>query len=385
VRVDAPVSVFLVLAAVVLFSIKVEHWVPRARVFGSVLLSIFFAGVLANIGILPGQSSAYSMLGGLGVSLGIALVLLGVNLDSIRRAGPRMAAAFGLGAVGTGLGATLAAPLLYGALGPETWKLAGQYAGTYIGGGVNMVAVGRTVGTSPEVFTAAVAADNVTTAAWLMVCLSVPVVLRRWWPVHEGTDRQTDADVAAEGAAEVARFTRTRGPLTLEHTATLVVLAVGAVWAASALARAVPRVPEVLWLTTIVLLVAQVPSVRRLTGGLLLGNYVLHLFLASLGAQSIVMEIVRVGPAVFYFTVVVVVVHGLLLFGAGRLLGFDLPTLAVASQANVGGPPSAMALATARGYTDQLLPGVAVGLVGYAIGNYAGVGVAHLVRLWLGS
>jgi uncharacterized membrane protein len=296
-----------------------------------------------------------------------------------------MAAAFGLGAVGTGLGATLAAPLLYGALGPETWKLAGQYAGTYIGGGVNMVAVGRTVGTSPEVFTAAVAADNVTTAAWLMVCLSVPVVLRRWWPVHEGTDRQTDADVAAEGAAEVARFTRTRGPLTLEHTATLVVLAVGAVWAASALARAVPRVPEVLWLTTIVLLVAQVPSVRRLTGGLLLGNYVLHLFLASLGAQSIVMEIVRVGPAVFYFTVVVVVVHGLLLFGAGRLLGFDLPTLAVASQANVGGPPSAMALATARGYTDQLLPGVAVGLVGYAIGNYAGVGVAHLVRLWLGS
>jgi uncharacterized membrane protein len=97
------------------------------------------------------------------------------------------------------------------------------------------------------------------------------------------------------------------------------------------------------------------------------------------------MEIVRVGPAVFYFTLVVVSVHGLLLFGTGRLLGWDLPTLAVASQANVGGPPSAMALATARGYTDLLLPGVAVGLVGYAVGNYAGVGIAHLVRLWLGA
>ncbi len=59
-------------------------------------------------------------------------------------------------------------------------------------------------------------------------------------------------------------------------------------------------------------------------------------------------RIPRVGPAIFYFTVVVVVVHGLLLFGAGWAVGLDLPTLAVASQANVEGPASAMALATAR-------------------------------------
>jgi uncharacterized membrane protein len=39
-----------------------------------------------------------------------------------------------------------------------------------------------------------------------------------------------------------------------------------------------------------------------------------------------------------------------------------------------------MALATARGYTDRLLPGVAVGLLGYAAGNYVGFLVAALVR-----
>lgn len=36
----------------------------------------------------------------------------------------------------------------------------------------------------------------------------------------------------------------------------------------------------------------------------------------------------------------------MLLFGVGRMIRLDLPTLAVASQANVGGPASAMALAT---------------------------------------
>jgi uncharacterized membrane protein len=57
----------------------------------------------------------------------------------------------------------------------------------------------------------------------------------------------------------------------------------------------------------------------------------------------------------------------------------------VASQANVGGPASAIALATARGYTDRLLPGMAVGLLGYAVGNYSGLAIASLMRGVLGG
>ena len=115
-----------------------------------------------------------------------------------------------------------------------------------------------------------------------------------------------------------------------------------------------------------------------------IGAGILQLFLAGLGAQSIIAEIVRVGLSVFYFTVIVVAMHGLLLFGVGRFLRIDLGTLAVASQANIGGPASAMALATARGYSDRLLPGVAVGLLGYAVGNFVGFGIAGLARAWLG-
>jgi uncharacterized membrane protein len=104
------------------------------------------------------------------------------------------------------------------------------------------------------------------------------------------------------------------------------------------------------------------------------------LFLASNGAQSVIANIYRVGPAVFYFAVGTVAVHGLVIFGIGRLVGLDLGTLAVASQANVGGPASALAMASARGYGDRVLPGVAVGLLGYAAGNYSGFVVASIVR-----
>ena len=60
-------------------------------------------------------------------------------------------------------------------------------------------------------------------------------------------------------------------------------------------------------------------------------------------------------------------------------------TLSVASQANIGGATSAVAVASARGYGDKLLPGIAVALAGYAVGNYFGFGMGMLARTLLGS
>ena len=109
------------------------------------------------------------------------------------------------------------------------------------------------------------------------------------------------------------------------------------------------------------------------------------LFLTSVGAQALIANIFQVGPPNFYFACVTVSLHGVVIFGAGRLLGFDAGTLAVGSQACVSGPMSAMALATARGYQDRILPGVAAGLLGYAVGNYSGYAVGQLMRGWLGG
>jgi uncharacterized membrane protein len=67
-------------------------------------------------------------------------------------------------------------------------------------------------------------------------------------------------------------------------------------------------------------------------------------------------------------------------FGVGRLLRIDVASLAVASQAAVGGPSSALAVAVAREWRALVLPGVIVGLLGYAIGNYLGFAVGAIVR-----
>ncbi len=78
-------------------------------------------------------------------------------------------------------------------------------------------------------------------------------------------------------------------------------------------------------------------------------------------------------------------IHGLLTFTLARAFRLDAETTAVASQAAVGGPSTAMALATSRGWGDLALPGLLVGLLGYTVGNYAGLAIAYLTRAMLGG
>lgn len=376
------------LAAVVLVAIQLEARYRLFRSLGAALVGILLAMLLSNVGIIPGASPAYDFLSGPAVSAGIVLILLSVDLRTVIEAGPRMLAAFGVGAIGTVAGSAVAALLLADAIGPETWKLAGQYAATYTGGGANFAAVGAELETSGELFTAGIAADVIVTAIWMATCLAVPAL----WPGRASAAAETspvsraeaDADTDAASTGLDRRLYRTIGTVSLTDIAGLLVIVLGTLLTANWLAARTP-LPGVLWLTTLALGLAQVRQIRELRGAAVFGNFLVLWFLASNGASSVVANIVAVGPPIFYFALITVAIHGLIIFGGGRLVGLDLRTLAVASQANVGGPASAMALASARGYTDRLLPGVAVGLLGYAVGNYIGLALAGVLRGVIGG
>jgi uncharacterized membrane protein len=377
-----PIAHMFLLAAVVYISLRLEEKFTLFRSLGAALVGILLGMVLSNSGILPDDSPAYRFLGGTGVSVGVVLILLSVDIRSVRQAGPRMLAAFGLGALGSAIGASIASLLLFRQVGPETWKLAGQYTGTYVGGGMNFAALAQAFDTSSNLFTAAVAADVILTAIWMAVCLIVPVLLGRKTQTLEPAETTGDGSVEKPMTLERALYSSGRA-MGLAGAAALAAIAIGALWLSWILASLFPVLPQVLWLTSLALIAAQVRPIRALPGSAMLGNYLLLLFLASNGAQSVVANIVQVGPSIFYFASITVAVHGLAIFGLGRLFKIDFGTLAVASQGCVGGAASAAAMASARGYMDRLLPGVAVGLFGYAIGNYLGFVVASLVRGWL--
>jgi uncharacterized membrane protein len=76
---------------------------------------------------------------------------------------------------------------------------------------------------------------------------------------------------------------------------------------------------------------------------------------------------------------IVILVHGTLVLIGGGLLKYDWEMVAIASQANIGGSSSALALAKSMKRDDLLLAAVLIGSLGNGIGTYLGFLIAGLL------
>lgn len=394
--ISSPLAVAAAVTIITALAFWLDRHVPFFSKIGASLLVIMLGAALSNLGVIAPRSPVYDAISGPITSLAIVWLLLAVHIGDLRHAGPRMLGAFALATVATLVGAAVGWHVLGKAFGDETWRLAGAFVGTYTGGSLNFVAVGRALHLPRTLFAGATAADNLTTGIWMGACLLLPVWLRRLYPApipgEEGAPAPAlgGAAKAAGGvsaapsdvssAVELAHPFFSPAPVSVLTVALLLAIGFTLLQAAQGLARLVPAIPDVLWLTTLALVVGHLPWFARMDGAMQLGNVALHLFFAVIGIYSRVADIVAVGVAVFFFTSIIVGVHGLIVFVVGRLFRLDVGTLAVASQAAIGGPTSALAVAVSREWPALILPGVLVGLLGYAVGNYLGLGVAYLLR-----
>jgi uncharacterized membrane protein len=385
-----PLLVAALIAGTTALAFWLDHRFATLSKVGAALMALFLGAVISNIGLVPQESPVYGVIEGPVVSLAIVYLLLSVRLADLKHAGPMMVALFVVASVGTALGAVIGALVFSGGIGAVTWKLSGAFTGTYTGGSLNFAAVGRGLELPASTFSAAAAADAVTTAIWMGIVLMAPVVLARFARGSAAADAAAPAVPAPNAATAEPPDSDphpywTRVPVSLFDLVLLAALGLALLVAARWLRQQVGLVPEILWLTTITLVLAQLPRVRRLSGAEQLGNLGLHLFFVVIGVRSLFRAMLQVGPEVFLYTLVVVAIHGIFLFFVGRLLRGTLPMIAVASSAAIGGPSTAMAVAVSRGWPALALPGIAVGLLGYALGNYAGFGIAYLVRAILGG
>jgi len=373
-----------------------SEWLARRTVLrhlGSALLVIVLAAVAANLEIIPSVTDGspvydhiFSTIG----PLAIFWLLLQVDLKSVLRAGTPMLTLFSLGAAGT-FGGVLAAMALLGGgevFGPLHAALGGMYVGTYIGGSINFnaVALEYDVMRDGVLYAGAAVVDNVATTIWMAATVVLPRLLAGRWPVRGQDGGPSVAASAASGTADPDRFAA-QG-LTAEALAVQAGLGAAALWvsdlASAWLAATVHLpVPSILILTTLALLLAQVPAIQRLPGTHVIGWTAVLFFLAAIGALCDLGALVRLGtlaPDLVALVGTTVLIHGLVVFGGAALLRLDPVVAAVASQANIGGGTSALALATSLDREDLELPAILVGSLGNAVGTYLGFLAVVLLR-----
>ena len=178
-----PVYVLTILSALVILSIYASRkkW---GRKLGAALLVILFGAILANAGIIPSASNSIPLYTGIFTyiaPLSIFYLLLGVNLNSIKKAGTPMIISFLIGSLATTLGVILAWHLLSpgNILGEQGNVIAGMLTGTYTGGSVNFNAIALAYNFQEQsvLYAGTIAVDNVVTTLWIMITLSLPAVV----------------------------------------------------------------------------------------------------------------------------------------------------------------------------------------------------------------
>lgn len=374
--IENPIYVLCVLCAMVILA----YYGAKTKLggkFGMALLVIVFTAVMANFKLIPSASNSIPLYSGIFTYLApisIFYLLLEVNLKSIRKAGTPMIVLFVIGSLATTLGILASWWLLSpeDVLGADGKIIAGMLTGTYTGGSVNFNAVALEYDFQDRgvLYAGTIAVDNVVTTLWIIITLAIPVMLRTFW-------KDKKVRVASEKEA-----TEGKNSMNMRSLAWLIFLGLGAYFISEIISDILPKIPSILTLTTIGIILAQTKFVSSLKGSNTLGLYLVYIFLAVIGAYcelSAVVELKEVGLTLLLFASMAVLIHGALIILLGSLAFKDWEMVAIASQANIGGGTTAIALAETFKRKELILPAILVGTLGNALGTYLGFLVVNIL------
>ncbi|XP_024977339.1 uncharacterized protein LOC112514927 isoform X1 [Cynara cardunculus var. scolymus] len=332
------------------------------RMISAALVSILLGLAASNLGIIPHEARAYSVVMEFLLPLTIPLMLFRADMRNVIKSTGKLLLAFLVGSVATTVG-TLVAFLIVPmrSLGEDSWKIASALMASYIGGAINYVAVSDALGVSPSVVAAGVAADNVICALYFMVLFALGSKL----PTEALVSTKDPANSSDSGSGDIVSVLQTATALAVSFA-----ICKGGTHFVQLLRFQGGTLPTV---TAIVVVLATL--LPRQIGylapaGDAIAAITIQVFFAVLGASGSIWNVINVAPCIFGFAFIQVTVHLIVILGLGKILNLDLKQLLLASNANIGGPTTASGMAVAKGWGSLIVPGILVGIFGISIATY---------------
>jgi uncharacterized membrane protein len=136
----------------------------------------------------------------------------------------------------------------------------------------------------------------------------------------------------------------------------------------------------ILIITTLGIAASFLPMVRTLPGTFNTANYMLLVFALAMGSMANLSQLLAASSTLFWFCGFVVFGSILLHYLLAILFKVDRDTLIITSTAAIFGPPFIAPVAQAIGNREIIPIGIALGLIGFSIGNYLGMGLAFILK-----
>lgn len=255
--------------------------------------------------------------------------------------------------------------------------------GIYTGGIPNMGAIKQAVGMPNQTYLYITSYDLIVTGIYLVfIVLFGKTVFRKLLPGRGvGSDERT-VEVEEQGSVGGKPFDSKHYKSSL--LAIVLTLVIAAVSYAVSLFVSGNGNPDmtvlILLLTTLAIAASFLPPMKRQQHSFDMGLYYVYVFCLAIATACNVREMDIAGslPILYYL--------GFIIFGSlvlqflfARMLKIDGDSVMVCSVALINSPPFVPLAAALLSNKNIVILGITVGLLGYMLGNYLGIGLYHLL------
>ena len=356
----------------------------KNKVFNKIgpVLTLYLLGVLvANIGILPSEETAYKKIfdfmesfSGALIPLALPMILFGCNFRKFSLG--KSVGAFVIGA------ASVAAVVIAGYyifrdnLGEEGPKMGAALTGQYLGGAANLAAIKQMLGLSADNFVILSTCNLIVSFFYLMFLMGGGVKIARWIVGKRGGKEQ---NVNLEEYTEenpYKEFGKKKSLLQLGKVlvAALVVMGISVyIGTVAGGGKGISMVALILSITTLSLLLTTWKEVRTWDKSYDAGMYLIYVFCLVMATMADLSKI-DWNQSLYILLFQAVIIFGSLFLTIllAKLFRIDADTAVITSDTLINSPLCVPMIAATMKNKDVIMTGIANGLLGYAVGNYIG-------------
>jgi uncharacterized membrane protein len=373
----------------ILIIVAFAMWVQRFKAFkyiGPAMTAVVTGIVCINLRIVAPWSDVYGVIITYCVPAAISLYLLNMDMSQLKKLGREPAIAIIVACASVSI-VTVLLGLVFAPLIPEGWKVAGMFVGTYTGGSANLTAIAVGLGATEDTIAAANASDYVIGMPTMLLMFASPAILgaskwwQRKWPYRFSKEEYTDTDTSQ--LLEDEKWN-------IKDIAILLAIAFSIVAASTLIANKIFPASftgpgRILLLSTLSLIAAQIPAVKKLRGTFNLGLFFSLQYLVIIGFMVNIQNFLGSAMYMTLFCLSVIVSCILLHMVILRLFKVKYEYMVISITGAIAEGTTAALVAAGGGWKNLVGAGILMGLIGAMAGNYLGIAVAYIVKALIGA
>ena len=375
--------------AVILCMVAAAFWAQRfkpLKLIGPALLIIITGIILVNLNIVTGSCELYGVIQTYCIPLSTSLYLLNVDFKKIVKMSKQP-----LMSIGSAVFCVCLVTIIFGSVFAgqieEGWKVAGMFVGTYTGGSSNLTAIATGLNASGSTIAAANAADYVVGMPTMVLMFAAPALMKnskkfqKFWP-YSFTQEELEGDGSHQELMGTEEWSIKDIAILMAISTTVVAVSTKLSTFMSADFASAGRI---LLISTLSILVAQIPAVRRVKGAMNLGLFFGMMFLAVVGISVNIKGFLGSAFTITLFCFCVIAGSLILHLAVTRLLKIRYEYVLLGIVGAIADGTTSALVASGAKWKSLISIGMLMGIIGAVCGNYVGIAVAYIIRSIVGG